>query len=259
MKVRSILLGTVGAVAMLSSAYAADMYRAPEGGGLKDDYVPVNSWTGFYLGVNAGYAWTDSSRNITYKSNLGGRDSSVGTRDDGGFAGGQIGYNWQGMLYPHIVLGVEADIQVPGASDHVSGFTVGGLPFSASQDLDYFGTVRGRVGYALNRTLVYFTGGFAYGQLKDKAFLRNGVLSVDLRGDNMQTGYVLGGGVEYKIAPSWSLKGEYQYINFGGETLSGAVVPPTGEVIHSSSIDGNFHTVRIGLNYHVGASYEPLK
>ncbi|MBI4724898.1 MAG: porin family protein, partial [Rhodomicrobium sp.] len=141
-----------------------------------------------------------------------------------------------------------------------TGFTKkDGLAFKASQDLDFFGTVRGRIGYTFDRALVYFTGGFAYGKVSNNAFLTNGVASATLHGTDAQKGYALGGGVEYKINPAWSLKGEYQYINFGDQSISGSVVPPNGVTIHTSDIDNSFHTVRVGLNYHVGSSYEPLK
>ena len=74
-------------------------------------------------------------------------------------------------------------------------------------------TVRGRIGYSLGQTLVYFTGGFAYGN-KNNEFddLTTGNVYKD---SGIHTGYVLGGGLEYKLTPSWSLKAEYQYIELG--------------------------------------------
>ena len=85
-----------------SSALAADVYRVPEGaGGYKDGPAYVAGWSGFYAGVNGGYAFDA-------------RDRHAGILDEGGFGGGQIGYNWQGILHPRLVLGIEADIQGTG-------------------------------------------------------------------------------------------------------------------------------------------------
>ncbi len=247
---RSVVLGAVSVIALTVSANAADMYRAPDGpGGYKDGpYVPVAVWTGFYVGVNGGYGWSE------YSDQLAGAGYFGGVAPAGGFGGGQIGYNWQGILHPHLVLGVEADIQGSGIKD--SGTDKFNNTYSS--ELDYFGTVRGRVGYAVDRALVYFTGGFAYGGVKNENVLpAGGPLVYDI--SRTATGYVLGGGLEYKITPAWSVKGEYQYINLGKNDP----VDPAGKTY--SSIAGNtltddaFHTVRVGLNYHIGNVYEPLK
>jgi outer membrane immunogenic protein len=223
LKLRSGILGlTLASVVALAagSANAADMYRG-EAGGYKDApvYAPVTSWTGFYAGLNAGYGWSADN----------GSDTPAG-----GFGGGQIGYNWQGGLGlgHHVVLGVEADLQASA----ISGTQV------RESDLNYFGTVRGRIGYAFDRTLVYATGGFAYGQVENKPV------------SETQTGYVLGGGIEYKFNPSWSLKAEYQFLSLDASDVNGA-----GSLGFSNSDRSEVHTVRAGINYHVGHGYEPLK
>ena len=155
LKLRSGILGltlTSALVLAAASANAADIYR-PEAGGYKDGpaYVPVNTWTGFYIGANGGYGW-----NANHHS-----DDLLDPA--GGFGGGQIGYNWQGGFGfgPHLVLGIEADIQGADISDSVAG---------VKSQVNWFGTVRGRIGYAFDRTLIYGTGGFAYGEV-ETAFL----------------------------------------------------------------------------------------
>src|SRR5258708_7688363 len=97
------------------SANAADMYRAAPAGGYKDEPVYVaNTWTGFYAGVNGGYGWNANSF-ATDPGFLGELNPS------GGFGGGQIGYNWQGVFgHPQLVLGVEADFQGADISDSVT-------------------------------------------------------------------------------------------------------------------------------------------
>jgi outer membrane immunogenic protein len=265
-----LLAFTLTSVAALASANAADMYRAPEPAGpvgYKDGpYAPA--WTGFYLGGNGGYGWQNNSENVSSTfigfPNV---DVTNGFDAKGGFGGGQIGYNWQGRFFgPRVVVGIEADFQGADIRDRFSqGPSAGsGLAFSdvfrSKSDLDWFGTVRGRVGYTLDHALVYATGGFAYGSLKQRITAVNSTPSVfeDVRNDDVRTGFVVGGGVEYLVAPAWSLKAEYQYIDLGSDRLTG-----TDPLFHSpvvtNDISNTFHTVRAGLNYHIGPTYEPLK
>src|SRR5215475_14014038 len=143
---------TLTSVAVLASANAADMYRAPQAGGYKDGPVYAGiDWTGAYGGVNGGYGWDASS--------IGDALAPFDISPAGGFAGGQIGYNIQ---RGHIVFGVEADIQASDISDS-STVTVGNTSATIKSKLDWFGTVRARLGYAADRNLVYITGGLAYG------------------------------------------------------------------------------------------------
>lgn len=240
MNFRNAVLGLTltSALALASySANAADIYRGEPSGGYKDGpvYAPVATWTGFYAGVNGGYGWTSNNSIV-----------SNDFQPEGGFGGGQIGYNWQGGfgLGHGLVLGVEADFQGSDISDKAGdGFA------SVESNLNWFGTVRGRIGYAFGPALVYATGGFAYGEVETKATL--GILSGSKT--ETQTGYVVGGGLEYQFNPSWSLKGEYQYISLDASD-AGSI--PLGLTDKDRS---EFHTVRVGLNYHVGHTYEPLK
>ncbi len=214
---------------MVMSANAADIYR-PGPGGYKDGpaYVGVD-WSGFYVGVNGGYGWTANT------------DSAVGDLNPaGGFAGGQIGYNWQGGLGfgRSWVFGIEADIQGADISDRDV--------FGDRARMDMFGTVRGRMGYAFGPTLVYGTGGFAYGNVE------NGVPGFKV--SETQTGYVVGGGVEYKLNPAWSVKAEYQFLSLDASSFSGP-----GALGAPEKDRTEVNTVRLGLNYSFGHVYEPLK
>jgi outer membrane immunogenic protein len=228
MKLRSGLLAlTLTSVVALASANAADMYRAPAAGGYKDGpaYVGVN-WSGLYVGVNGGGAWNGGNIDPGFES------------PSGGFGGGQIGYNWQGVWHPNLVLGVEADFQ--GADVSGSTPTIFG-PFKS--ELNWFGTVRGRLGYAFDRALIYGTGGFAYGEVKNTFFPTE-----------TQTGWVAGGGVEYKLSPAWSAKAEYQFLSLDANDANGA-----GRLGDAESGRTEVHTFRVGVNYFVGSGYEPLK
>jgi outer membrane immunogenic protein len=199
-------------------------------GGYENPYGTAATWTGFYIGVNGGYGWTAN----TQPGDL---------QPSGGFAGGQIGYNMQ--FGGRWVLGVEADFQGAGISDKVDlGFV------SAENSLNWFGTVRGRIGYAMDRTLVYFTGGFAFGEVESKGQLFGSPFDIH----ETQTGYVLGGGLEYKFSPAWSVKGEYEFISLDASNLSGP-----GPLSGGNTDRSEVHTIRFGVNYHFGQDYGPIK
>jgi outer membrane immunogenic protein len=271
--IRRILLASASFVALTGAASAADMYVAPAPGGYKDgpSYVGVN-WAGFYAGVNGGYGWGAESKVLDLAENpitsaVIAQTSSSFT-PEGGFGGGQIGYNWQplgsggykdGPALSHLVLGIEADIQGAGISgDATASLSPGLISAHGSSSLDWFGTVRGRIGYACDRALIYGTGGFAYGGIQDK------ISKVDVGGfgslseSKVATGYVVGGGVEYSLSAAWSVKAEYQFIDLGKDSLSVDVALPTKYV---GELDANhsYNTVRLGVNYHVLPGYEPLK
>jgi outer membrane immunogenic protein len=255
-----LLAFTLTSVAALASANAADMYRAPEAvGGYKDGPVYVAPWAGFYLGVNGGYASADRQGNIGY--------SGVGITPDvfpsfdakGGFGGGQIGYNWQGVWHPRLVLGVETDFQGAGIEDSFRAVTPDGRTIAGKENVDWFGTVRGRLGYAFDRALVYATGGLAYGSVNQRVdVLPIGFTPAFVARNATDVGFVAGGGLEYKIAPAWSLKAEYQYIDLGSDKLTGFNFVD-GNSRTTTDVDNKFHTVRAGINYHFIPAYEPLK
>jgi outer membrane immunogenic protein len=241
------LLGfTLASAVAIASANAADMYRSEPSDGSKGyPSIPFGAWAGFYAGINGGYAWNQ----INEHGQVGGDPGEL----NGGFGGGQIGYNWQRN---HVVFGIEADIQGAGIS-HGFVSTVG-VPGAVDtrQDIDYFGTVRGRLGYSFGPTLVYATAGFAYGGVKDQATVSSGGNFLNISRDETETGFVAGGGLEYKFNPAWSIKTEYQYVDLGSEKLAGSA----GGLSYSSpDIDGKVHTVRVGLNYHLNSGYVPLK
>jgi outer membrane immunogenic protein len=169
---------------------------------------PPFLWTGIYAGVNIGYGWND-----------GGRLSGV-------VGGGQIGYNYQ--FTPLFVAGLEADIQGTSLSTSGDGFIYPG------RGIDYYGTVRGRVGLSPldPRLLIYGTGGFAYAQVR----YSNGALN-----DN-RTGWAAGGGLEWAFTPSISAKVEYLYVDIATQDLGAFPFPRLGVT--------KIHTVRAGLNYH---------
>ncbi len=287
--IRHIVLASVSVVALTAAANAADMYGPA--GGYKDEFVPASIWTGFYAGVNGGYGW--SAENATLSGTASEAPacststatacspivSGSGTNtfgSDGEFAGGQIGYNFQ-PVGGHYVFGVEADIQASGikGSQQISTLLSAALAdVYGTSELDWFGTVRGRVGYAFNRSLIYATGGVAFGGVKDS--LTVGALNATVNNpvtwssSATETGYVVGGGIEHYILPNWSIKAEYQYIDLGsdesptvkaGATVTGPVHGQAAQGSASATLNAEhaYETVRIGLNYHILSDFEPLK
>jgi outer membrane immunogenic protein len=235
----------VGTLIVAAQANAAD--TGPYGGASYRDAPPSYGapiWTGYYFGVNGGAAWANNHQLVDSYFN-----PPSGLAPSGGFGGGQIGYNWQGFL----LFGIEADFEggdigAKGRATDITGV------YNFESGLNYIGTVRGRVGYTLDRALVYFTGGFAYGCLRkwsdDFGYQRY---------DAVTTGYVFGGGLEYRFSPSWSVKTEYQYLNFGkNDPCTNGICFSNPDYAGPQKAD-DYQTVRVGLNYHIGGEHGPLK
>lgn len=238
---RSMLPGLAG-ILLASGAGAADLPRrvAPP----LPPAPPVFTWTGFYVGANAGYGFRGGASSYT--------DATYGTVTEsggkGGFVGGgQIGYNYQLTPGSGWVLGAEADIQGTGFGRRGDG-TIGATPYyGVSPSLDWFGTVRGRLGYAFDRWLVYGTGGFAYGGGSRSPYAASYPYTLP---DTARIGYALGGGVEYALTDHISVKVEGLYVDLGrrgtGTTVYDATVPAYYGTGRSES---GFGVVRGGLNY----------
>ncbi|MBR1173549.1 porin family protein [Bradyrhizobium sp. KB893862 SZCCT0404] len=218
---KKVLLASACLFALAAPASAADLAARPYTKA-PVAVASVYNWTGFYLGVVGGGAWEDSGS----------------PRMQGGFVGGTAGYNWQ---TGNVVFGVEADAAWADVNASVTGATVvpgfGVVTASASSKTDAMGTVRGRIGWAVNNVLLYGTGGYAW--IDNKITLS--ALGVSASDSKFHSGWTVGAGVEAYFAPNWTVKGEYLYRSLGGETyFSGAL--PTGTL--------NFHTVQVGVNYH---------
>ncbi|MCE4224238.1 porin family protein [Methylobacterium sp. C25] len=204
---------------------------------------PAFTWTGFYAGVNAGYGFTSGPSSFTDPTY--GTVTRSGSRD-GFVGGGQLGYNYQFTPGSGFVVGFETDIQ--GTSLSRGSATIGTTPYyNVSPSLDYLGTVRGRLGYAFDRWLVYGTGGLAYGggSLPSSASAYPYTLP-----DTSRIGYAVGGGVEYALTDHISVKLEGLYVDLGkgrtGMTYYDATTPA---YYGTGRSDSGFGLARAGLNY----------
>jgi outer membrane immunogenic protein len=201
------------------AAFAADLSEAPVE--QQQIYSPTSaiSWTGFYVGIDGGFGSASAPSSTPYDISL-----------SGGFLGAQIGYNHH--LTDNIVLGIEADAQWA----NMSGTIV--LGQTVTQKINWFGTVRGRLGYAMDTWLPYVTAGLAVAGAT-RTTTAGGGQSIGAT----HTGYALGAGVEWAFAGDWSAKLEYQHLSLGAVTyvISGAPDP---------SVSLTSDTIRIGLNKH---------
>ena len=253
--------GPVAGATVHFGALPANATEPAAAGGYKDGPVsaaPV-SWTGYYLGVDGGGGWGDSNT-LTFTDTVPGVGNPGSFNRYGGFGGIQAGYNRQGGfgLGESWVLGLETDFQGSEINNRFSKIApyFGPTFFDAKQGIDYFGTVRGRIGYATGNMLIYGTGGFAYGNVITKIRLANLGFTNFLRNDETEAGYAVGGGLEYVFAPGWSAKLEYQYIDLGNQSLSNIA---SNLRTDSTKVDNNFNTLRVGVNYHLQSDYVPLK
>jgi outer membrane immunogenic protein len=242
--------------AAIGSAQAADMpLKAPV-------YVAPFTWTGVYLGINAGYG-TGQSTGTEYCTTSTGVVSgtgcsspwSSGVSPSGGFVGGQLGANYQTGLF---VWGVEADIQVSHINDSTGaipatcciGVPSPGYTLTRSDNLDWFGTVRGRLGLALwDRTLVYGTGGVMYGE-EVVNFLFSSPVTFQAQSSGTHTGWVAGGGIEYAFTNQISAKVEGLYYDMGSETI--AFTSPLNHFSQTANFDYKGALVRLGANLKFG-------
>jgi outer membrane immunogenic protein len=313
-KLVSSLAVAVFSFAVSGLAFAADMaVKAPPP--LPE---PVYSWTGFYVGLNAGWSWGKQDTTVNFPGPAPGITEVLpgisspnviapnlffptpltfqdATHPIGAIGGVQVGYNWQAAS--NWVLGVEADIQASGENASgpahqntsallTTGFTgtgtAGSFTVNSSQSISqndallWFGTVRGRVGYAIWPTLmVYGTGGLAYGRLNESVSASFG-LSTTVNSGNpptsitanfpngtnlllpftasqafeaavTKTGWTVGGGIE-GVVPNTHVtwKAEYLYMDLGTENFSFSN-PLLGTILVSTRFTDNI--VRVGLNY----------
>jgi len=269
-RMKKLLLSSVALLGLTAGAMAADLPSrrvAPA----PFVAVPVFTWTGFYLGVNAGYGFSDNGRGGlgTFIATPGSLSAPLGgytgvvtngfTRgsNDGFVGGGQIGYNYQ---IGNVVIGVEADAQYADLNN-VRGTSVVTLTppvagFIGAQNgnfggIDYFGTVRGRLGYAFDRVLVYGTGGFAYGEGTN--LNNDGFGNFRTRG-GMRTGWTAGGGLEYAFTPNITAKIEGLYVSLDRSRDNGFIGTVGATPVFTTGFgrarnDSDFAVIRAGINY----------
>jgi outer membrane immunogenic protein len=231
----STSLFTVGTQA----AHSADLpYKAARPAPVA---APVWSWTGFYIGAHVGGAWG------TVESEFAAVPFPIASATINGFiGGGQIGYNIQNGIF---VFGVEAD----ASWTNLKGTTPCLFVLTCKREADFLGTVTGRLGLTADRALIYVKGGGAWAHIEHDVSAFGFPAS---NADKTIWGWTVGTGVEYAITGNWSAKLEYNYMDFGSQTLS-FVIPvgiPGGPGAGGVDVDTttNIHAVKFGVNYRFG-------
>lgn len=259
--------------------------------------APVLSWTGFYVGGNVGYGWGRSWSQVDSFDSNGSDGFLSGTangwfnvdqfssslRHSGVLGGAQAGYNWQ--FANNWVSGVEADIQyadVRGSNRNTlflqPGVFGNTFPFTndTSRTLQWFGTLRGRLGIlATPSLLLYGTGGLAYGETRASGTIANapppgfnnsiGASGLSCAatgptptacysgsGSRTSVGWAAGAGGEYKLSANWSAKLEYLHVELPGQTIT--MTSPSPPSAPGLFINYRFNReavdiVRVGVNY----------
>jgi outer membrane immunogenic protein len=244
------------AVAVLvAPAMAADImplpYKAP---------VPVTSWTGCYAGVDAGAAWSAQDVANTAPAPLDQAGVVATINGAGAVGGGYAGCNLQ--VAPVWVVGLEGDFSAAhlGGSANADNVLLSGAPATNggigwTNHLNWFATLRGRVGYVVAPDLMFFvTGGAAWGASNYRSFdmyAPGCPLCGGTTFSETNAGYVAGLGFDWTPwHNNWMVRIEYLYRNLGGATATAALTPPlTGAAAYPVWKDIVVQSARLGLSY----------
>jgi outer membrane immunogenic protein len=218
---KRLCVAFIALAALSGAAAAADLSRPPPAYYPKAPIVvPYYNWTGFYIGINGGGAFGTSSWDSTGSRNV-----------SGGLVGGTLGYNYQ---FGQGVVGVEGDIDWAD----INGSTNTGCPLGCKTSNTWLSTVRGRLGYAADRFMPFVTGGAAFGNI------RATVPGFGTTGSD-QTGWTLGGGLEAALAPNWTAKVEYLYVDLGSFNCG----LNCGAGLTTDNVNFKTNILRAGVNY----------
>lgn len=234
---RRLFLLPTACVAFAGSTFAADLpyrgaptaYAAP---------VPIFTWTGLYLGGQIGYGW---GADRFSGSSPGYAFSGTSYTPNGVVGGAHVGYNYQ---FNQFVAGLEGDVE--GSSFNRSyGFG----PVTYGTQLPVQGSIRARAGLALDRALLYVTGGGAFASFTNtySSFLGYNSIGKSL------AGWTIGGGLEYAVTNNWSIRAEYRYADFGSFTDYPVAAAPRGAVSHHEVENA----IRAGFSYRFDSLLPP--
>jgi outer membrane immunogenic protein len=262
------VLSLSAVIGLSASSFASAADKAPA-------TVAAYNWTGLYVGGNVGYGWggntgsqwdsfADPPPFPIFGAALyfaAGGNVLPGVKPDGIIGGGQIGYDWQ--ISPQWVLGVVADFQASDMHGSASASVTPPPGFANTVQrnrakIEWFGTVRGRVGYAANNWLIYGTGGLIYGKVKSDVALDCAACGPPLfyagQTSSTKTGWTAGGGIDFGLTPNWSIGAEYLYFDLGN--VSTTAVLTSGAVTRATfTANSEFtgHIVRTTVNYRFAA------
>ncbi|MGE0239416.1 MAG: outer membrane protein [Parvibaculaceae bacterium] len=234
-------------MALTGAAHAADFTEAA-----------AYDWTGPYIGIQGGYAWGENDASATETSPAEGGGAAIASEDvtlngddgtiaiDGWVGGGHLGYLWQ---HDSFVFGVEGDGEFADIDGHTDVLEGGDPPPGRlEQEIDWLASLRLRAGFAMDRALIYATGGLAVGGVEFSIIDENGVEFADKH--KTAWGWTIGGGLDVALTDELSGRIEYRYTDLGD--IGADASDEEGTEI-SAETETTFHAIRIGLSWHFGA------
>jgi outer membrane immunogenic protein len=235
---KRILFTTVslGVLGLMSPALGADLSPYMKAPAIA---TPLYDWSGFYVGVFGGGGYGNHNLNNALGP-AGFANFTANYSSQGGIAGGEVGYNAQSGNY---LVGVEAD----GFWSGIRGNDNFALGSNDASDLRWGGTLRARGGITVDRLLLFFTGGWAFGDIVHTN--TDPVLGID-QFSNHRNGLAAGGGIAYAMTDNLIGKIEYRYYDFGRYVRAGNPLTPNGQLPYT--VDSTYSVVTVGLDYKWG-------
>jgi outer membrane immunogenic protein len=192
---------------------------------------PLYNWTGFYVGAHFGGAFSSEDESL----------GAISTDPSGVLGGLQLGYNYQ--FAPNMLVGIEGELSWTSASG-TANFSTGPTAVSFKSDHNWYDTLAGRFGIVQNNWLFYAKLGVAWMNADYSISAAPfGTASIN----STRNGWTIGAGAEYMLAPNWSAKIEYSYLDFGGDGFVFGITPAGV----GSNINTQIHEIKVGMNYHL--------
>jgi outer membrane immunogenic protein len=247
---KKLLLATAAVAALSTGAFAADLpssKMAP----IAPAYAPIYSWTGFYVGLQGGYQWGSTTGRTTVTGVVPNVVAVYDYDPKGGVFGAHAGYNYQ---FGSIVAGVEGDVEWSGLRE-TGGYAIGGVavPLNSHRTkVDWQGSVRGRLGFAIDRALIYATGGVAFADMNYRVFDGAGLVGTPgntYSHSSTRVGWTLGGGLEYALTNNITMRGEYRYTRFNSQTGTFPAAGAAPALAFNDRARTDIHTLRAGISY----------
>jgi outer membrane immunogenic protein len=240
-----VLTAAMLSVVAIDHAFAADLppRSAPRAPAIYVPVVaPIYNWGGFYVGINGGWGFASGTTTATITGTGTGLDGTSATGSgslNGGVAGGQIGANYQ---IDALVIGIEGDFDWSGQK-RTDSFACAGCTVSETIKLPWIATIRGRFGYAIDRVLLFATGGVAFTHASDNVTLTG--TGTIFSASSTNVGWTIGAGGEVALAQNWTAKIEYLFIGTNVKQ-SGALSVLPGTVSETAKVNDSL--VRAGIN-----------